>query len=167
MRQNGDRAAGSGRNEKRVFGHDAAGETRSRRFPVGETLFDLLGGQFDVERAVGNVKDDDVAVGDGGNRTAVRCFGCHVPRHQAVRRATETAIGEQSDGVAESCANQSGGDGQHFAHAGAAFWSFITNDHDIARIDFIFVDFSEGCLFAVEDASRATEIRGVVSRQLL
>src|SRR5260370_19344367 len=81
-------------------------------------------------------------------------------------RATETAVSEQSDGVAESCADQSGSDGQHFTHARATFWSFITNDDDVARLDFIFVDFSEGCLFAVEDASGATEIRGVVSRNL-
>src|SRR5260370_8233359 len=81
-------------------------------------------------------------------------------------RATETAVSEQSDGVAESCADQSGSDGQHFTHARAAFRSFITNDDDVARLDFIFVDFSEGCLFAVEDASGATEIRGVVSRNL-
>jgi hypothetical protein len=89
-----------------------------------------------------------------------------VAGHQAVRCAAETAVGQEGDGVAESCADQSGGDGEHFAHARAAFWSFITNDDDVARLDFIFVDFGEGRFFAVEDASGATEIRSVVSRNL-
>src|SRR5260370_12070701 len=102
---------------------------------------------------MGNVKDNDVAVGDSGNRSAVRRFGCHVPRHQAMRRATETAVSEQSDGVAESCADQSGGDGQHFTHARAAFRSFITNYDDVAPLYFFFVNFSECCLFALDDAS--------------
>ena len=80
-------------------------------------------------------KTIDVAIGDGGDRAAVRGFGRDVADHKAVRGAGEAAVGEQSDGIAETSADQRGGDGEHFAHAGAALGSFVANHDDIAGFD--------------------------------
>ena len=83
----------------------------------------------------------------------LRGFGSNVAGHEAVRGAAEAAVGEQRNGIAEPCADQRGGDGEHFAHAGTAFRSFVANHDDIAGLDSVFFDRSEGGFFAIEDAS--------------
>src|SRR6266478_6532648 len=93
----------------------------------------------------------------------MRGFGSDVARHKPVRGATKAAVGEESNGVAEPCPDQCSRNGEHFAHARAAFWSLVANHDDVTSFDFIFVDFSESGFFTVEHASRATEIHGVVA----
>src|SRR5262245_26922838 len=88
------------RYEERVLGHDAVGEAWRRRLPVGQSLLNLPGGQFDAERAIGNVEDDGVTIGDCCDGAAARSLGSDVARHESVGSAAETAIGEQSDGIA-------------------------------------------------------------------
>ena len=119
--------------------------------------------QFDVEFAGRNVEDDDVAIGDRSDRAAVRGFGRNVADHEAVCGAGKTAVGEQSDGIAEASADESGGDGEHLAHAGAAFGSFVA-DHDyIAGLDLIFLDGGESSFFVVENARWTAKMLVIVA----
>src|SRR5215469_10243791 len=122
----------------------------------------MFDGEFDIEGAIWDVEGNDVAIGDGGDGSAMSGFGCHVTGHQTVRCAAETAVGQKSDGVAEPCSHKSSGNRQHFAHAGAAFGSFVTNHDDVASLNFVLVNFGEGSLFAIEYARRASESRDVV-----
>src|SRR5439155_5660543 len=51
----------SRRDMSAVFGHDAGGIARHRRFPLAEPGLDFSLGQFNVQRAGGHIEDDDVA----------------------------------------------------------------------------------------------------------
>src|SRR6266404_7669919 len=93
----------------------------------------------------------------------MRGFGSDMAGHESVGGAAKAAIGEESNGVAEPCPDQCSRNGEHFAHARAAFWSFVANHDDVASFDFIFVDFGKSGFFTIEHASRAPEIRGVVA----
>ena len=56
-----------------------------------------LSEDIDVMRPRRQVERDDVAVANGGNRSAGRGFRCDVAGHQAMRGAREAAIGHQRD----------------------------------------------------------------------
>ena len=89
-------------------------------------------------------------------------FGSDVAGHQAVRGAGETAIGQQSDGIAEACADERRGHREHFAHARAAARTFVTNHHHIAGLDLSLVDCGKRGFFAIENARGAAEVLRVV-----
>lgn len=55
----------------------------------------------------------------------------------AVGAAGESAVGDEANGVAEACADDGGGGGEHFAHAGASFGAFVADDDDVAGFDFV------------------------------
>ena len=59
----------------------------------------------------------------------------YMPDYQAVGAAGESPVGDQSDRIAQPSADDGGSRGKHLAHPGAAFWSFITNHNDSARLD--------------------------------
>src|SRR5713226_8107996 len=71
-------------NQERVLGHHAIGVARCRSFPRGKALLQLRGGELDVERALRDVENNDVTVGDGGDGAAVHSFRGDVSCHQAM-----------------------------------------------------------------------------------
>src|ERR1019366_2965557 len=71
----------------RVLGHHAALIMRLRRFPILQPRLDFRIGEIDVESPLGDVERDYVAVAYRRDRS----------RHQAVRRARETPVGQQPD----------------------------------------------------------------------
>src|SRR5271167_2437931 len=86
--------------------------------------------------------------------------------HEAVGGAGEAAVGEKSDGITETCANESRGNGKHFAHARSAAWAFVADHDNVAGFDLVGFDGGERGFFAVEHASGAAEILSVVAGDL-
>src|SRR5437879_571968 len=116
-----------------------------------------------MQLPVGNVEHDDVPVCDCCYRPAVRGFGRDMPSHEPVGGAGETTVSEESDGIAETGAYQSGGNGEHLTHARAAFGALVTNDHYIPSLNDAFIDGGKSCFFVVKHASGAAEILQVVA----
>ena len=77
--------------------------------------------------------------------------------------AGKPAVCEQSDGIAETGAHQSGGDSQHFTHTRPAFRALITDDDYIARLDDVFFDGCKSCFLVVKHARGAAEILQVMT----
>ena len=77
---------------------------------------------------------------------------------EALGIARKPAIGEQRDVLAQTLADQSAGNPQHFAHAGAAAWTFIADDDDVAARDAVFLDGGKCIFLTFEDAGRAFEV---------
>src|SRR5260370_19528976 len=77
--------------------------------PARETPLNLCRGEFDIQFPFGNVKHNHVTLCNSGNRSAVGGFGRDVSSHESVGGAGKAAIGEQSDGIAETGAHESGG----------------------------------------------------------
>ena len=115
------------------------------------------GRESDVQLALGNVKSNDVSIRDRRNRAAVHCFRRNVTSHQAVGGAGESAVGQKRHGITQAFANQCGGHGEHFAHAGAALRAFVANHNDVTGFNRSLFNRSEGRFFAVENASGAAE----------
>ena len=85
---------------------------------------------------------------------------------KSVSCAGESAIGQESDGVAKARTDQSGSDGQHFTHPWSALGSFVTNHHDIAGFDRSVFDAVKRCFFVVKHSRGAAEIFGHHARRL-
>src|SRR5262249_54959938 len=67
----------------------------------------------------------------------------------------EAAVGDEADLLAEALAGEGGGDGEHLAHAGAAYGAFAADDDDVAGLDVAFLDRFEAGFLAVEDLGGA------------
>ena len=90
---------------------------------------------LDVERAVGDVEGDPVAVAEERDRAAVDGLGGDVADAQARRTAGEAAVGDQQDVLAEAGALDRAGDREHLAHARAALRALVADHHDVAGGD--------------------------------
>ena len=75
--------------------------------------------------------------------------------HRAVAGAGKAAVGDQSDFLSEALADDGAGYGQHFLHSGAAFGAFVSDDYDVAGLDFAVLDGAESGGFLVEHPRRA------------
>jgi hypothetical protein len=118
--------------------------------PVGETRRDFGVVDIEIEATRIDIEHDGIAVAHCGNGSADGCFGRNVPRHEAVGRAGEAAVGEESDGFAEARAHEGGGYAQHLAHARSAAWALVTDDDDIAFPDAAVLHGVKGVLFPIE-----------------
>ena len=99
----------------------------------GEDFF----GDEEVEAFLRDVDGDDVALFDEAYRAAYRGFGRYVADGGSARRAGEASVGDERDGAAFALSHYRGGWAEHFAHAGAALRSFVTDDDDVAVFDFV------------------------------
>ena len=116
-------------------------------------------------RRAGTSISIDVALAHGRDRPAARSFRSDVAGHQSVRRAGETAVGEQRHGVAQPGADDGGGDGEHLAHAGPAARTFVANHDHVAGLDLVALHGGEGVFFAIEDARRTAMMRACRGRR--
>src|SRR5260370_21470907 len=99
-------------------------------------------------------------------RSAVHGFGRDVPSHEPVGSAGESAVSEESDGIAETGAHQSGGNGEHFTHAWPAFGPLVANDDYISRLYDASFDGGESCFFFFKTAHGAAENLPILTRHL-
>ena len=99
---------------------------------------------------------DDVAVANGGDRTAARRLGRDVADHEAARRAGEAAVGDQRDRLAEPGADDRRRSPPSISRMpGPPLGPFVADDDDVARLDRLPLHGGERRLLAVEDARRA------------
>jgi len=84
--------------------------------------------------------------------------------HKAVCCARKPAICEQCNGIAETCANQRGGDGEHLPHTRSAFWAFVADHHYIAGVNLIFLNRGECNFFVIENSRGTAEVLNIVTR---
>jgi MoxR-like ATPase len=68
--------------------------------------------------------------------------------------------------VAESLANECGGDGEHLAHPRSTDRPFIANHHHVTRLDAVGANSGEGRLLAIEDARRSAVMTSRMSGEL-
>src|SRR5260370_42017205 len=106
----------------------------------------------------GNVEWVVVALRSCRGGAAVGGFGGEMTSHKPVSRTRETAVGEQSDGIAETSAHQGSRNAQHFTHAGAAFRPLIANDDHGAGLDEVLFDGRKSRFLVFKHASVADEI---------
>src|SRR5438445_258875 len=150
-------------NQQGVLGHDPARKARDGWFPSSETLPNVRCAEFDIQLPVGNIEYNHVSLCDSGNRSTVGSFGRDVSSHESMGRAGKPAVGEQSDGIAETGAHQSGGDSQHFTHTRSASRALITDDDYIPRLDDVPFDGCKSCFLVVKHARGAAEILQVMT----
>src|SRR3954452_9979631 len=127
---------------------------------------DLVVGEEDAQLARFDVELDRVAVAQRGDRPAPRGFGGDVPDHQAVGRARETAVRDQSHFVAEALADERGRDVQHLAHPGPACWALVTDDDDVTGLDAPRFHGREALVLGIEDARRTGVEEALVPGEL-
>ena len=114
-----------------------------------------------VERAVGHVEPDPVAVPDERDRAAVDGLRRHVADAQPGGAAGEAAVGEQQHVLAQAGALDGAGDGEHLAHARAALGALVADDDDVAGDDRAVLQRVHRGALAVEHAGGALEDVGV------
>src|SRR5690606_15771920 len=95
-----------------------------------------------------------------------RCFRRNVADAEAARAAREATVGQQGNRFAEAGADQRAGHTQHLAHAGAAAWSFVADDDDIARDDPALSDGVHRLFLTLENAGRTAMTVAVGSGDL-
>src|SRR5579859_6922971 len=67
---------------------------------------------------------------------AAHCgLGGNMTYDHAVRSAGKASIGDQADGIAQSCADQRRRRRKHLAHAWSALGTLVSDDNYISRID--------------------------------
>src|SRR5260370_14652589 len=162
-RHGSDRSERRRGNQQGGVGHEGARKAGGGRGPAGEALLNLRCAELDIQLPVGNVEHNHVALCDRGNRSTVGGLGRDVSSHESVGGAGKTAIGEQSDGIAETGAHQGGGYREHFTHARPAFRALITDDDYIARLDDVLFNGCKSGFFLVKHARRATKILQVMT----
>ena len=118
-----------------VFSHHAGEIPRGRVFDFLQARGHFFLRHIDIQPPFHNVEGDDIAGFHGCDRPALDGFRGDMSGHQAVCRAGESSVREQCDGIAQACTDDSSGHPKHFSHAGAAGWSFVSNDDDIAGLD--------------------------------
>ena len=86
----------------------------------------------------------------------------------ALGRTREAAVGDEGDARGEPHAADSGGRGEHLAHARTAGWALVADDHDVAGVDLSPEDRVARLLLGVEAAggARMGHHRGVDGRLL-
>src|SRR5262249_45265968 len=99
-------------------------------------------------------------------RPADERLGRDVTGHETSRRTAEAAVGQERDRLAESRADDRGGDEEHLAHARAAARTLVADHDDVARPDAAAEDARHRILLAPEDAGRAAVLRALVARDL-
>src|SRR5579883_1478693 len=95
------------------------------RFPRLAAARELGSAQLDVERALGGIDFDDIAVLEQTDRAADCGFGADMTDAEAARAAREATVGDQRHVLAGALAVKRGRRRQHLAHAGAAARSFV------------------------------------------
>src|SRR5437667_1229452 len=121
----GDGAFRSGPNQGAVFGKYAGRVTRNGPLPLRHAFFDLVAGQINIEPALVQVDNDDVAFAQRSDWTAHLRFGSDVADAQSFGSSAESAVSHQRDLFAQAFANDGGGNAEHFPHAGTAFRPFV------------------------------------------
>ena len=141
----------------RVSCEPAARELRRGRAPRFGASGQLCRRDLDVERPLGEVDRDDVAVAQQADRSALGRLGRHVADAESARSAREPSVGDERNGFADRHAFEKAGERQHLAHAGPTSRSFVAHDDDIS---FVQQPFHRGrCrrFLAVEHPRRTTE----------
>src|SRR6516162_11139111 len=151
------------RNQLRIFRHYARHVTRRRWFPPGTALLET---RLNVQPTRLHVERDLIAVPQQGDRSTVRRLGRHVPDHQPVCCATETAVRDQRDRPAQALANKRTGHGQHFAHPRSAFGAFVTNHNHVAGLDLPPLYGCEAGFLGIENTRRAAVKHPLMARKL-
>ena len=106
-----------------------------------------------------DVDDDLVAFCDERDRSAKGRLGCHVPDHQAMGAAAESAVGDERDVATEAFAHQGGSDREHLLHARPADRALVANDHDVAGADALGPHRVVAGGLRIEDPRRSAEVR--------
>lgn len=109
-----------GRNQRSILGEDARLVARLGLLPVFQALCDFRFREFDIQAARVDVKHDNVAILQSGNRTAACSLRRYVSHHQAPGGAAEAPVRQQSDRFAQPLADQRRRHAQHLPHAGTA-----------------------------------------------
>src|SRR5215469_10455758 len=119
---------------------------------------ELGGAQLDIERALGGVDLDDVAILQQADWPADRRLRTDMADAEAARAAGETAVGDQRHVLAGTLAVKRRRRRQHLAHARTAARTFVTDYQHITLLVFLRLDEGETILLAVEAARWATEL---------
>src|SRR5919204_5695823 len=157
---------GGGRDVRRVARQDAGRVARGRRHECSKTRAELVIGEHDAQLAGGDVDLDDIPVLERGDWPATLRLGCHVSDHQSVRRAREAAVGDERNVVAQTLADEGGGDMQHLAHPRSAGRALVADHHYVSRADRTRLHRREARLLRVEETSRAAVEQTLVPGEL-
>src|SRR5262249_14969870 len=100
-----DGSFGGGGYQCGVFGENPACIAGRRSFPQGQSALDLGFRDIDIQPAFGNIKDDRVAIANGGDGTAMGSFRGNMTGHEAMRRPAESPISHERDGFSQPLTN--------------------------------------------------------------
>src|SRR5487761_2257299 len=115
----------------------------------------------EVDRVVGDVNTNRVAVFDQSDRSAVEGFGGDVTDTETVRPAAESTVGDERGVAAAAHALHSASHGQHLTHARAGLRTLVANDDHGVRLDLVGHNGRHRGVFAVEHACGAREVHAV------
>src|SRR5690606_23521385 len=145
------------RDERAIAPEPTAGERALRRPRLRDAPGNRVIVELDVDAARGDVDADDVAVPQRGDRPAACGLRRHVADGDAAAAATEPAVRDQRDALAQAHAGNRAGRGEHLLRAGAAPRALVPDDDGVAGADATVEDGGLGFLLALEDLAWAPE----------
>ena len=133
--------------ELHVFSEHTRAITKRGRFPLRTASRKFFGSDVEIDAVCGGLDRDFVTFVNEGNAAAYSCFRSYVADNHSIGAAGKAAVGNECDGIAEAGTNQSGSGGKHFAHARAAFRTFVANHDYVAGLNFFREDRLQAVFF--------------------
>src|SRR5665647_3521381 len=112
-----------------VYAQVAIPDLRLRPDPSLKASLEIIIRDVQVEPTRRNVNGYAVAVLNDGNRSALSCFGRHMPHEAAVVRPGKPAVGDKGCLQCQPSAVEVLHGSVHLRHTGAAARAFVANDH--------------------------------------
>ena len=128
---------------------------RRRAFPFCAAFFQFFFRNFEIQFPVGDIDLDDISFFHQGNGAAFNRFRGNMANACATGSTGKTAVGKKGNFLVQTHAGQYGSGIQHFAEAGSALGSFVTDDDYVAGVDLLSADSRNGFFFRIEHPGRA------------
>lgn len=148
-------SSGRARHIPRVSFESASQVTRWARCPILKPRVHFVVADVEFDGLLLHVDNHGVTIPDSRKRSSPICLRRYMAHHESVRSTREAAICDKRDGFTEPFPNYRAGYLQHLRHSGAASWTFVSDDHNITRMDAFSQHGIDTRPFIIEHASRA------------
>lgn len=110
-----------------------------------------------VDLVLRNINLDRVVILHECKQSAIKCFGCNVADHEAVRATAEATIGNQGNSFSEAGTNDERCWLEHLGHARCTFRAYVADYNYIAMLYAAFFQAIHKCELAIKHPGRTVE----------
>src|SRR5579862_7933451 len=134
--------------------------------PAPAPLLELPRRQRHIDRALGCIDGDAVAVAQQCERSTHCSLGRDMSNDEAMTATGETAVGDERDVCSQATPHEGAGRTEHLAHPWAPFGPFESDHHHISRAYRTFENGLGRALLTVEHSRAAREGQTFLPRDL-